>query len=167
MKQEISYGKTVFRVGDKVMQTKNNYDITWIRENGEEGNGIFNGDMGKIAGISTADKCMSVVFDEDKLVQIDFSCLDELELAYAVTVHKSQGSEFPVVIMPMCRFSPMLMCRNLLYTAVTRAKKIVVLVGNAEAAARMVLNDKESVRYTGLEEKLKNTLKKDTLLEEM
>lgn len=167
MKQEISYGKTVFRVGDKVMQTKNNYDITWIRENGEEGNGIFNGDMGKIAGISTADKCMSVVFDEDKLVQIDFSCLDELELAYAVTVHKSQGSEFPVVIIPMCRFSPMLMCRNLLYTAVTRAKKIVVLVGNAEAAARMVLNDKESVRYTGLEEKLKNTLKKDTLLEEM
>lgn len=161
MKQEVSYGKTVFRVGDKVMQTKNNYDITWIRDNGEEGTGIFNGDMGIIASISNTDKYMNIVFDDDKLVKTDFNSLDSLELAYAVTVHKSQGSEFPVVIMPMCNFAPMLMCRKLFYTAVTRAKKMVVLVGSREAAARMVFNDKEGVRHTGLEEKLRSTLKHD------
>lgn len=161
MKQEISYGKTVFRVGDKVMQTKNNYDITWLKDNGEDGAGIFNGDMGIIASISTSDKYMNIVFDDDKLVRYDFNSLDELELAYAITVHKSQGSEFPVVIIPMCFFPPMLMCRNLFYTAVTRAKQIVVLVGNKEAVVRMVNNESEGKRYTGLEEKLRGTLEKD------
>ena len=161
MKQEISYGKIVFRVGDKVMQTKNNYDITWLRDDGEEGTGIFNGDMGIIASISTSDKYMNIVFDDDKLVRYDFNLLDELELAYAITVHKSQGSEFPVVIIPMCFFPPMLMCRNLFYTAVTRAKQMVVLVGNKEAVVRMVNNESEGKRYTGLEEKLRGTLEKE------
>lgn len=161
MKQEISYGKVVFRVGDKVMQTKNNYDITWLKNDGEEGSGIFNGDMGIIASISTSDKYMNIVFDDDKLVKYDFNSLDELELAYAITVHKSQGSEFPVVIIPMCFFPPMLMCRNLFYTAVTRAKQMVILVGSKEAAARMVSNENKGNRYTGLEEKLRATLKEE------
>ena len=163
-KQEISYGKTVFRVGDKVMQTKNNYDISWIKDNGEEGTGIFNGDMGLIASISTSDKFMNIVFDDDKLVRYEFSSLDELELAYAITVHKSQGSEFPVVIMPLSSFPPMLMCRNLFYTAVTRAKKMVILVGIREAAAKMIANVNERKRYTGLEEKLRSTMKKELTL---
>lgn len=166
MKQEINYGKTVFRVGDKVMQTKNNYDITWLKNNGEEGTGIFNGDMGIIANISTTDKYMNIVFDDDKLVRYDFNGLDELELAYAITVHKSQGSEFPVVIMPMSFFPPMLMCRNLFYTAVTRAKQIVVLVGSKESVARMVSNENEGKRYTGLQEKLRNTLQNDIFKDE-
>ncbi len=163
MKQEVSYGKTVFRVGDKVMQTKNNYELVWLKSNGEEGSGVFNGDMGIIASISATDKCMNIVFDDDKLVKYDFSGLAELELAYAVTVHKSQGSEFPVVIMPLAAFAPMLMCRNLFYTAVTRAKKMVVLVGDRRAAEKMVFNISEKKRYTGLLEKLKKTKQKEEI----
>ncbi len=154
MKQEISYGKSVFRVGDKVMQTKNNYDIEWLKTDGETGFGIFNGDMGIIASISTTDKVMNIVFDDEKLVKYDFNNLDELELAYAITVHKSQGSEFPVVIIPMCQFPPMLMCRNLFYTAVTRAKQLVILVGSKESVVKMVSEEREAKRYTGLSEKL-------------
>ncbi len=159
MKQEIAYGKRVFRVGDKVMQTKNNYDICWLRDDGEEGSGIFNGDMGVIASISLIDKYMNIVFDEDRLVRYEFGNLDELELAYAITVHKSQGSEFPVVIMPLSNFAPMLMCRNLFYTAVTRAKQMVILVGTPEACAKMVSNASEKKRYSGLLEKLQKNSK--------
>lgn len=153
LKQEFQYGRVKFRVGDKVMQIKNNYDIPWSRENGEVGNGIFNGDMGLIADISVKDKVMTIIFDEDKEVDYLFSYLDELELAYAITVHKSQGSEFPVVVMPVCSFPPMLMCRNLFYTAVTRAKDMVVLVGNEKAIMQMVHNNTQRERYTGLKEK--------------
>ena len=155
LKNEYKSGQTIYRVGDKVMQTKNNYDLPWMRENGEHGTGIFNGDMGIISDISAKNKMMIIVFDEDKEVEYPFSCLDELDLAYAVTVHKSQGSEFPVVIIPMCNFAPALMCRNLLYTAVTRAKSMAMLVGGEMAVTRMVNGEKVRRRYTGLDEKLK------------
>ncbi|MCI5604764.1 MAG: ATP-dependent RecD-like DNA helicase [Clostridia bacterium] len=148
------YGGTVFRVGDKVMQIKNNYDMIYSRENGENGMGIFNGDMGIIASISERDKCMTIIFDEDKEVEYPFVGLDELDLAYAITVHKSQGSEFPMVIMPVCSFAPMLMNRNLLYTAVTRAKEMVVLVGNEKIIQRMTQSNQFEERFTGLNEKL-------------
>ncbi len=148
------YGATTFRVGDKVMQTKNNYDIAFSREAGEDGTGIFNGDMGIIENISVRDKYMSILFDEDKLVEYPFASLDELDLAYAITVHKSQGSEFPIVIMPVCSFSPMLMSRNLFYTAVTRARDMVILVGSEKTVMNMTLNNQFKQRFSGLRERL-------------
>ncbi|MDD6735042.1 MAG: ATP-dependent RecD-like DNA helicase [Clostridiales bacterium] len=156
LKQEYVYGKTIFRVGDKVMQIKNNYDIVWTRPGGEHGSGIFNGDMGIIDSISVKDRQMIIIFDDDKETEYSFNDLDCLDLAYAITVHKSQGSEFPVVIIPMCHFAPMLMCRNLLYTAVTRAKNMVILVGMPSACAAMVRNNDEKKRFTGLCAKLKS-----------
>lgn len=153
-KAEHAYGSKLFRVGDKVMQTKNNYDMYYKRPDGDDGMGIFNGDMGIIENIYSTDKVMVIVFDDDKTVEYPFSNLDELDLAYAVTVHKSQGNEFPVIIMPVCGFPPMLMCRNLFYTAVTRAKDMVVLVGNEEAIKYMTDNNSENSRYTGLCSKL-------------
>ena len=138
----------VFRVGDKVMQMKNNYDIAWTR--GEtEGVGIYNGDIGTVRELNSADESMTIVFD-DRVAVYDFSMLDNLEHAYAVTVHKSQGSEYPVVIIPMYHFSPRLMTRNLLYTAVTRAQEMVILVGQEEIVAAMVNNNRLALRYTGL-----------------
>lgn len=154
MRPQYVYGNTTFRVGDKVMQTKNNYDMMYSRENGEDGMGIFNGDMGIIEGISSRDKCMRIVFDEDKLVEYPFTNLDELDLAYAITVHKSQGSEFPIVVMPVCSFVPMLMSRNLFYTAVTRARDMVVLVGSEKTVRNMTYNNQFHQRFTGLCEKL-------------
>lgn len=156
-KAETTYGKTVFRVGDKVMQTRNNYDLCWTRDDGEEGMGIYNGDMGIITQISNIDKIMTIVFDEDKTVEYAFSYLDELEQAYAITVHKSQGNEFPIVIIPMCNFPEMLMLRNLLYTAITRARKMVILVGSEACTVRMIANNSEKERYTGLAERLRQT----------
>lgn len=152
---EYKYANTVFRVGDKVMQTKNNYDIDWVKENGEVGLGIFNGDIGIIEAISVRDKAMTIIFDDDKEVTYSFSMLDDLDLAYAITVHKSQGCEFPFVIMPMFPCPPMLMCRNLFYTAVTRARDMVVLTGSESVIERMVANNHENERYTGLCEKLR------------
>ena len=154
LRPQYVYGNTTFRVGDKVMQTKNNYDIPYSRENGEDGMGIFNGDMGIIESIFTRDKMMVIVFDEDKRVEYPFANLDELDLAYAITVHKSQGSEFPIVIMPVCSFAPMLMSRNLFYTAVTRAKDMVVLVGSEKTVMNMTMNNQYRQRFTGLCEKL-------------
>lgn len=154
LKNEYTYGKITFREGDKVMQKKNNYDVYYTVKVGESGCGIFNGDMGRIEEISVVDKLMVIIFDEEKRVEYPFTQLDELELAYAVTVHKSQGSEFPYVIMPAAQFPPLLMCRNLLYTAVTRAKSMVVLVGASEPIEYMTLNGSEKERYTGLCEKL-------------
>ena len=153
MKNEYKRGNVTFRVGDKVMQNKNNYDITWIRDNGEEGMGIFNGDIGIISRISTIDKMLEIVFDEDKHVEYSFNNIDELELSYAVTVHKSQGNEFDFVIIPVANFPPMLMFRNLLYTAITRAKKMVILVGDAKCLYKMINNNSKQKRYSGLLEK--------------
>ena len=122
----------------------------------DEGVGIFNGDAGMIREIDDANETMQVVFDDGKVVDYDYSQLEELELAYAITIHKSQGSEYPVVIIPVHSGPPMLMTRNLLYTAVTRAKTLVVLVGIQETISAMVNNDREVGRYTGLAQRIRN-----------
>lgn len=147
--------RCVFRIGDKVMQTKNNYQMEWSRLDGSEhGMGVFNGDVGFISDIDNRTQKMTVIFD-DRMVRYDFLLLDELELAYAMTVHKSQGSEFDVVVMPMFETHRLLMSRNLLYTAVTRARKLVVLVGQEAYIKAFVDNDTIQQRFSGLKEKLK------------
>ncbi len=153
-KDEKTNGNVIFRVGDRVMQIRNNYDITWRGlDNIEEGTGVFNGDVGYIYDINHSLKTVTVIY-EDKKVKYGFKDLDEIELAYAVTVHKSQGSEFPVVIVPVYDAPYMLVNRNLLYTAVTRAKKLVVLVGREEIVRKMVDNNRMAVRYSSLKKKL-------------
>lgn len=149
--EKISHGK-VFRVGDRVMQIKNNYGIEWEKD-GFEGVGIFNGDIGVIEDIDHRGEYLTINFD-DRIVEYDFSLLEELELAYAITVHKSQGSEYPIVILPLYRCAPMLMSRNLLYTAVTRASKMVILVGRKSVLSTMVENNYHATRYTALKELL-------------
>ena len=147
-KAEKKFRNVVFREGDKVMQIRNNYDLTWD-EDGKERFGIYNGDIGVIGKIYDRQSYMMVSFDGHE-VKYGFDLLEDLELAYAITVHKSQGSEYPFVVMPVTDFPPMLMTRNLLYTAVTRAKTMAVLIGREDALSRMVENDRETVRYTGL-----------------
>jgi len=137
------------RLGDKVMQTKNNYDLLWVKADGTEGSGVFNGDIGVIEEINKSSKTACIRFD-DKVVMYDTDSLMDLELAYAATVHKSQGNEFNAVIIPMYYGAPQLYYRNLLYTAVTRAKKILILVGNISTLRRMVDNNKKTLRYSGL-----------------
>lgn len=157
---QTKYGEKIFRVGDKVMQTRNNYSIEWMIVNsGVEGEGIFNGDIGFINGINKEDGYLSILFDDEKLVTYDFTDLDELELAYAITVHKSQGSEFPVIIIPMTWFPPQLANRNLLYTAVTRAKKLVVICGSKSCMNHMIDNNSIKKRYSGLKERIVNISK--------
>ncbi len=151
---EKTVGGCTFRIGDKVMQNKNNYNLSWTRiSDGEKGEGIFNGDVGFVSDINVPRQTMSVIFDDKKVVY-DFLDLTEIELAYALTVHKSQGSEFDVVIMPVFDTHRLLTTRNLLYTAVTRAKKLVVLVGKEEILSQFVRNDNIQMRYSGLREKL-------------
>ena len=147
-KAEKKFRNVVFREGDKVMQIRNNYDLTWD-EDGKERFGIYNGDIGVIGKIYDRQSYMMVSFD-GREVKYGFDLLEDLELVYAITVHKSQGSEYPFVVMPVTDFPPMLMTRNLLYTAVTRAKTMAVLIGREDALSRMVENDREAVRYTGL-----------------
>ena len=147
-KRERRYGETIFREGDRVMQTKNNYSIVWERD-GVEGEGVFNGDIGTIREINSAEGYFVIDFD-DRVCEYDTSNLEELEHAWAITVQKSQGSEYGVVILPLFRTAPMLLTRNLFYTAVTRAKRIVILVGNRYIISKMVENDTQAVRYTGL-----------------
>nr|WP_207755096.1 ATP-dependent RecD-like DNA helicase [Alkaliphilus hydrothermalis] len=157
-KQEKEYRGKIFRVGDKVMQTKNNYTLKWYdidNTKEEEGEGVFNGDIGYIHAIDPNHNELTVCFDETRLVTYDFTHLDELELAYSVTVHKSQGSEFPVVVMPITWGPPMLLTRNLLYTAITRAKSLVVLVGTENYLTQMIKNDKIIQRHSGLSFRLK------------
>ncbi len=156
-KKEYEYHDIIFREGDKVMQIKNNYQLEWeIRsEYGiaiEKGMGIFNGDMGVIRTINTYAETMTVEFDEARLVDYSLKQLEELELAYAITIHKSQGSEYPAVVIPLLTGPRMLMNRNLLYTAVTRAKKCVTLVGDDRTFQGMIANESEQKRYTGLKE---------------
>jgi len=156
-KPEKTMKEFVFRVGDKVMQIKNNYKIKW-KKGDEEGEGVFNGDIGIIQSIDEELQELTVYFDDEKFVTYDFSDLDELNLSYAITVHKSQGSEFPVVIIPITYGPPMLLTRNLLYTAVTRARKLVILVGQEKYLKFMIDNNRISKRYSGLLSRLKKTL---------
>ena len=155
-KKEKVFGGVTFREGDKIMQNKNNYDIEWTK-GGLRGNGVFNGDVGYINSIDTEDETLTVIFDDKEYIY-NFSQADELELAYAITVHKSQGSEFDGVVMPMYPCAPMLQNRSLLYTAVTRARKLAVLVGREECIKVMVDNKSEQKRYSGLQKKLEEQL---------
>lgn len=150
-KAEVTIGSKTFRVGDKVMQIKNNYDILWYKENGETGEGIFNGDIGIIERIDKKSKIIKINF-YDKTAALTFEYASELDFAYAVTVHKSQGNEFDAVVMPMFPGPPQLYYRNLLYTAVTRAKKTLILVGNPSTVEYMVNNNRRTKRYSGLKE---------------
>ncbi len=159
-KLEKEHGDIIFREGDKVMQTKNNYQLAWeIRTKlglcVDKGTGVFNGDMGIIREINDFAETMTVEFDEGRMVEYSYKLLDELELAYAITIHKSQGSEYPAVVIPLLSGPSMLMNRNLLYTAVTRARKCVTLVGNDTTFAEMIQNTSQQKRYSGLAARLR------------
>jgi exodeoxyribonuclease V alpha subunit len=147
-KKEKKFRDVVFRQGDKVMQIKNNYDILW-NKNGADGCGIFNGDIGTVLAVLNDDNAMLIDF-EGRLTRYEFGMLEELEHAYAITVHKSQGSEYPYVIIPIYNCGDKLLTRNLLYTAVTRAQAMVILVGRPELIHAMVQNNRQAKRYTGL-----------------
>ena len=148
-KKEISIGSAFFREGDKVMQIKNNYDIPWAKEDGTVGEGVFNGDVGILLEIDRVASTLTVQFD-DKTAVYEMESASDLELAYAITVHKSQGNEFEAVVMPMFYGAPQLYYRNLLYTAVTRAKTMLIMVGTRDTVKRMVENDRKAKRYSGL-----------------
>ncbi|MGU8585981.1 SF1B family DNA helicase RecD2 [Clostridium perfringens] len=160
-KKEKEFRSMVFREGDKVMQIKNNYSLKWTRIAGKgdhEGLGVFNGDMGFIESIDLEGKKLSIIFDDERRVIYDFIYLDELDLAYAITIHKSQGSEFPVVIIPAYMGAPLLMNRNLLYTGITRAKEMVVVVGIPKALKYMVDNTRSMERYSSLNWRIKEVI---------
>ena len=149
----------IFREGDKVMQMKNNYQIKWeVRGYSgmriEEGSGVFNGDCGVITEIDRAEKEITVRFEDEKYVTYPQGNLDELELAYAITIHKSQGSEYPAVVLPLLAGPRPLMNRNVLYTAVTRGKKCVTIVGNPDTVRGMIANRSEQLRYSSLAERI-------------
>lgn len=163
-KKERTSREMIFREGDKVMQTKNNYTLKWIRVSGygeNEGVGVFNGDLGFIESINEESKVLTIVFDEERKVIYDFNFLDELDLAYATTIHKSQGSEFKVVIIPVFMGSPFLMNRNLLYTGITRAKQLVVVVGFQKALMYMINNTNSIERYSALKYRIRDIITKD------
>ncbi|MBR1634370.1 MAG: ATP-dependent RecD-like DNA helicase [Lachnospiraceae bacterium] len=158
-KAELESGNRIFRVGDKVMQIKNNYDITWeIRGKYgiavDSGDGIFNGDIGIVTDIDLYGKTATIVFDDNRTAEYPFQQLDEIEHAYAVTIHKSQGSEYPAIIIPLLPGPRLLYNRNLLYTAITRAKKCVVIIGDGDTFNNMIDNATESRRYSGLKTRL-------------
>ncbi len=159
-KKEREQGGRIFREGDKVMQTKNNYQLEWENRSSygfvtERGFGIFNGDMGIIQEINEYAETMTVEFDEGRMVEYSLKNLEELELAYAITIHKSQGSEYPAVVIPLLNGPQMLMNRNLIYTAVTRAKKCVTIVGDEKTFSQMVDNTRQQKRYSGLAEEIR------------
>lgn len=162
-KKEHISGDTVYREGDKVMQVKNNYQLEWeiVSRYGipvDRGTGVFNGDMGRIREINEAASCLVVEYDEQKRVTYPFAMLEELELSYAVTIHKSQGSEYPAVILPLLTGPRMLFNRNLLYTAITRAKSCVTILGSSDTVRSMIENVSENKRYTALAERIQEIL---------
>lgn len=158
-KPEIKYGETVFRKGDRVMQTKNNYKLEWKRtgafRDDEDGAGVFNGDIGTVMEIDRLRKTVSVLFDDERLAEYGQAELEDIELAYAISIHKSQGSEFSTVIIPLVYGPPMLMSRNILYTGVTRARDRVIIVGSAKCVEGMVHNTRSTKRYSALRSFLK------------
>lgn len=148
-KEEKTYGDQIFRQGDRVMQIKNDYDIFWEKKNSlENGTGIFNGEIGTIVQIDQESKQIKIEFDDNKISWYAYTSLDELELAYSITIHKSQGSEFNVVILVIPPSSPMLLTRNLLYTAITRAKKLLIVIGPNKIIEFMVKNADSKTRNT-------------------
>lgn len=155
-KDELKFGSTVFRVGDRVMQNKNDYQIEYKVAGNEKalGKGVFNGEIGTVAAVDKEMKTVTVVYDDTRWVEYPYIQLDELELAYAITVHKSQGSEFPVVILPMSWFPPVLASRSLLYTALTRGKEEVIVVGNPQYMNGMVDNNRSKSRNSGLKARI-------------
>ena len=159
-KPQLLWNEIIFRLGDKVIQTRNDYKIPWYRNTGEgteEGAGVFNGDVGFITAVDTECNTLTVRFDDERDVFYESGDLEDLEPAYCLSVHKAQGSEFPVVVMPVTGGPPMLLTRNLLYTALTRAKKLVVLVGTEDVIRRMVENDHVIRRYTTLARRIVET----------
>lgn len=153
-KTEMVFGNKTFRVGDRVMQIKNNYRLEYNKKNGKSGKGIFNGEMGVISAVHPDEGKLTVEYDDERWVQYPYIQLDEIELAYAITVHKSQGSEFPNVIIPMSWFPPALATKNLIYTAVTRGKERVVIVGSGDYLNAMIENVQSGKRNSGLKERL-------------
>lgn len=159
-KMEKKHGDTLFREGDKVMQIKNDYQLEWVKKNSygitvEQGSGVFNGDTGIVKEIVPFNKSMTVRFEDGRYVEYSFDNLDQLELAYAITVHKAQGSEYPAVIIPMYAGPRMLMNRNILYTAITRARKCVCMIGEEEVFMQMARNMSETKRYTSLDKRIR------------
>lgn len=159
-KSQIIRGENIFRLGDKVMQTKNNYDIEWVSRGRndiivERGNGVYNGDIGRVIKINDFEKSITVLFDEAKEAVYTRDEMDELELAYAITIHKSQGSEYPAIVIPILDTPRQLLSRNLFYTAITRATRCVMILGDEEKIKEMVQNDLERRRYTDFRERLK------------
>lgn len=153
-KAEIRAHGVTFRVGDKVMQVKNRYDVEWKRGD-QSGTGVFNGDLGVILAVEKTDTSVTVSISFDgRVAEYDPPMLEEVEHAYAVTVHKSQGSEYPTVVLPVCSCGSLLQTRNLLYTAMTRAKERLILVGREEILRQMVENVRKTERYTGLRDRL-------------
>lgn len=138
------------------MHIKNDYQIEWVTLSGEEGVGAFNGDIGYVTGVDPEENIVSVLYDDERTVEYEYNQLEEMDLAYCLSVHKSQGSEFPCVVMPVVGGARMLLNRNLFYTALTRARKLVVLVGREDCIADMVNNDHINERYTALKERLED-----------
>jgi len=151
---EKQHGDRIFRVGDRVMQVKNNYDIFWQKNIAETGTGIFNGELGRITEIDDVDKTIEILFDDEKTAIYEYSDLEQIEHAYSITIHKSQGSEFDVVIMCLPQTTPMLLTRNLLYTGITRAKELLIVLGPKSVIEYMVNNEDTKKRNTGLQYKL-------------
>ncbi len=152
-KNEREFGEFILREGDKVMQIRNNYDIYWEGTDGKSyGSGVYNGDLGIVNKITP--DYVEVIFDDEKLVKYESNIIEELELAYAITIHKSQGSEFPVGVMIITNGPPMLYTRNLLYTGVTRAKELLIILGKENLLTRMIDNVDTKKRNTGLKYKI-------------
>ena len=161
-KKEKEKGSVIFREGDKVMQIRNNYKLEWKVFSGstrsgvlDQGVGVFNGDMGIISQINDFDERVVVTFDDGRVAEYEYSQLDELEHAFAITIHKSQGSEYPAVVIPLLGVPAKMMNRNLLYTAVTRAKNLVVIIGDSRIVNKMIDNVFEQERYTSFKDRIR------------